>query len=201
MTDLAHKQVPFATAQSLTNTASQAARALRNEVEDVFNVKAPGLLRQLNPRPGRGMVVMARKSQGLTRMHARVGFPRRSKSGALMPRFDRHVTGATVTPYSSKLSAIPMRHVSRTGGGRIRKNHTPARLMQQRNVSIREIDGEKYIVKQTRKGLQFFYMLVPRHRVKKKYAFKAIVQNAVARNLQRNFNRNMVKAMRTARKR
>lgn len=201
MTDLAQKQMPFAVAKALTDTASDVAKALKLEVMDVFDIKAPGLLRQLNPRAGRGMVVMARKSDGLVRMKSIVGFPRRSKSGALMPRFDRHVTGAIVTPYNSKLEAIPLRAVSRTGGGKIRKNHQPRNLMMQKNVSIVEIDGDKFIVRRTRRKTTYFYLLVPRHAVRAKLGFKPIVQTVVTARLQRNFNRNMVKAMRTAKRR
>lgn len=182
------KQLPFATAKSLTDTAFDARK-------HVVDVSWPRAVTVRNRRfMGAAMRVEKATKRTLTaRLFDKLG---RASVGL-------HATGGTKRPRGRSI-AVPTKHVNRTGSGRVRKSQTPrAVLSSSKGFKTRLRSGDEAILqrqggKKSRR-VKVLYTLHPSARIRRRFPFERDVERVVRRRYPQHFIRNMRRALATAR--
>jgi len=210
LTDIEKNQFPFALAKSLTGTAKKAQMILREETGRRFNLH--GKFVENNIR------VIPSKKQDVKRGIAEAAVYTDKKIVRFMVQ---HEPGALRSPLSSKQIAVPiyLPKPYRTASGRIKKKWRPETLLKdfkgekgsgkarrrsktKRAFIIRAKSGDDLIVRRVsdkRRPLQILYLLTNRVKIKKHWLFEVTVRSVAGRSFERIFNRNLMKAVKTAR--
>lgn len=189
MNGVARQQVPFATAQALTQTAKDAQGDLKAEAGRMMTLR--------NAHTARGIrIKRADKRDGINAMNSQVG------------SIDWYVEGqsqdgdSTRTPRQSRYRYIPVK--ARTNKARsIPKRLKPSALAASPKVFWRHKSNGSALVYQRmgRKGnkLKLLYVAVPQQRIKPKLSLAKTVTLTAQRRLRRNFIKSMGKAIKSAR--
>ena len=192
MKRISKRQLPFATAAALTDTAKQAQDVVQGNLGRHFKLRNKGLKKAIAVKP-------ADKRQA--RIHSIVGVRPWAKFLRL------HALGGRKKSEKGHRVAIPTRIVQRTATGRIRKAQKPRRLRQRKGLSKRELAELQRIavrgkrnagVRITAKGTStggIFYLLRRSVRIRRTWPFQAEVVRTASANYLRNFRRRYKKAI------
>lgn len=192
----AQKQVPFATAKSLTNLAKIAQTSLRGDIQRGMTLRRPWTLKGIQ-------VKAAQKRDGLNGMYAEVG----SKDWYMADQLDDK--SSTRKAPSGKKQFLP--YAARRGGkaAQIPKGLRPAAITQSAKSGSGGQDG-KYFFKKGRGGrsmvyqnlkggkLRLLYTVGDVQNIKPKIQLSDSVRNAISSKVEREFIRQMQAAIRSA---
>lgn len=186
LTHAARRQVPYATAMALTQTAKDAQDETKRKMTGTMRLKSNWAKSGLRITP-------ARKNDGMWRMFAAVGH----RDWYMAQQLGR----MTVVRKSkeAEYQYIP-RGVKRSKTGRITKAMTPARLLKKRNVFMVKTGSERAAIYQ-KKGqkLILMYSAVKHQTVSPAMSLQDTVAKTAQKTFPRNWVRSMSKAMRTSR--
>lgn len=185
--DLAEKQMPFAVAAALTDTARQARDELRKNLPKHFKVRNPSVTRGIQYKPA-----SKRDNPPTALVHTEpwAGF------------LTLHVTGGVKHARGGRV-AVPTRIVKRTGKGRIKKAQKPRPLRERKGLEEGKLAKGQVVVRGVRsapKGLSIFYHLVRGARIRARWPLLQETEAVVKRELPANFKARMAHAVATARK-
>jgi hypothetical protein len=180
------KQVTFATAQALTQTAKDAQAAVIKSVESTFTVRN----NWTKPSNKFGIKIIPATKDKL-------------QSGVATDAdwLILHETSGTKTP-EGKSIAIPTENVRRTKRQLIQKSQRPGALRGKRDVVLRTKAGLVLYQRRGRKGatrLVALYRLEPRARIKQQSTVVAPTEKTVQAKLSNNFYQALQNAIATAR--
>jgi hypothetical protein len=178
------KQTIFATAVALTATAKDAQNAVIDELPKTFTIRGGWS----QPSNKFGIKVKTAKKSDLTAV-----------VGTMADWLELHESGGTKTPRGANI-AIPTTNVRRNKKEIIVRSNRPRNLPKAFILTTKA--GNKVIF--TRKGrgkkktLVALYNLEPRANIRKQSTFYEPIQKAVDKNLHKNFEQALIKALKTA---
>lgn len=180
------KQLNFATAVALTATATDAQGASLSEIRENFTLRNDWS----NPKNKMGVRIKPAKKNDLT---AEI-----KTASAFLEKFE---DGTDKLPRGKQI-AIPTQNVRRNKRDIITKANRPQSLRGKRTFLVETKAGlvlfqRKFTGKRSK--LVPLYVLRPRAKTPKKPSFYVPIRETVKKNLVRNFNEAMKKAMETAR--
>lgn len=179
------KQVTFATAQALTQTAKDAQSAVIKSVESTFTVRN----KWTQPSNKFGIkIIPARKDKLQSAVVTDADW------------LNLHETGGTKTPDGNSI-AIPTENVRRTKRQLIQKSQRPAALRGKRDVVLMTKNGPVLFQRRGRKGatrLVALYQLEPRARIKRQSTVLTPTEKTVQAKLSSNFHQALLNAIATA---
>ena len=182
LNDLERRQLPFATASALTDTAKDAQREEERAIERVFDRPTRFTTKAVGVTP-------ARK----TRLEARV-FIKRIQADYLALQ----ITGGTRHPRGRAIVLPVRKRVNKFGN--IPRN-TVKRLLARRDTFSGTVRGVAGIWQRQRGGrLKLMLAYEPQATYRKRYDFPGNVRRTVRRRFQSNFNRRWRIALATARR-
>ncbi|MEM7308885.1 MAG: hypothetical protein AAF682_19540 [Planctomycetota bacterium] len=178
--ELAERQLPFATAAALTDTAQAGRDKLRDTLDQHFRVRA-------RRRLERGITIQRAEKRDWPRPFAVIGT--RDEFMAL------HVTGGVKRPQrgASRL-AIPAKWIKRTTTGRIPKRWKPRQVRDRKSAFVTDDAIKHRPGKRARVQLQTVHLLRKRARIEPTWPFVAIVE----REARTVFPKRMVRRLRLA---
>lgn len=191
LTALARKQIPFATALSLTTTAKDVQADTRDQIRDSMTVRRKGVLAGVGIRA-------ARKSDGLTRMSSEVGH----RDWYMKEQMGNKTV--TRRPASGQFLMIP-RAVRKSKKASISKGRRPRPLVEKPKFFLKKTDGNRTAVYQrygTKKKpkLRLMYSGTTKQTINPKFNFYDHANRTIRRSGQRNFNRAMGKALKAGKR-
>lgn len=194
------RQLPYAVATALTRTAKAAGDALARGAESTMTIRQKWAARHKTASLGGGapksagfVSIPARKSDGLNGMAARVGH----SGWQMAQQMDDDATNRK--PLRSAYRFIPL-SVGRTNGGKVRKADKPAALMGKPGVFVRDTSSGPIMFRRGKGGrVTPLYKLVKAQRIAPRMNFNATVRAVAKANLQRELERALAQAFRTAR--
>ena len=180
------KQVTFATAQALTQTAQQAQAAVTKSVESTFTVRN----NWDKPSNKFGIKVIPATKDNL-------------QAGVATDAdwLTQHETGGTKTPAGNAI-AIPTENVRRTKRDIVQKSQRPGALRGKRDIVLMTRNGPVLFQRRGRKGntkLVPLYRLAPRAKIKKASTVLEPTEQTVQAKLADNFFKALQNATATAR--
>lgn len=177
------KQLPFATALALTQTAKDVQKAELKHLHTRFTIR--------NKWPERGPYAIKVQSATKKRLFSKV-----FTNADWMPV---HEFGGIKTPEGNNL-AIPTSNVKRGKTGKITKGQRPQNL--KRSFILTQSNGQKGIWKRTGRGkrseIKPMYWLEPRAKIKEWWDWFRVGFTTVNRTFNKNFSRALDRAIRTA---
>lgn len=203
--ELKTKQLPFATAKTLTRLAQDSREELRKELNSSLTIRSRGLLKKA--------VIYDRANKK--------DFPFPESSVGVSKDFDflsQHATGKTRIPLTridgGKYRAVPNpKAIKRTASGKINKKKRPTFLLRggmgkkssrvKRPFVLNTKKGQKLIVKRKTKKktpLIILYKLIPKATIKPEVDASGCVERFVNKNFNRYFGQEISKAIATAKK-
>ncbi|MCP4352303.1 MAG: hypothetical protein GY795_43145 [Desulfobacterales bacterium] len=181
---MASKQLPFATALALTNTAKKAQEKLRQGLGSKFTMRRTWVAKGIQ-------VKAANKRQPLHLMEAIIG----SKDEFML----RQELGGVKKGRSGHRIAIPV------GARRTRKSVTtkrswPTQVLKRKNVFILEQKfGREAIIQRNKSGdIKLLYLLQRKVKVKKRWDFRETVNEVAQEQFNSQFNKAFDRALDTA---
>jgi len=193
------KQLPFATAVALQNTAFD---VRRKAVGDTF----PSAFDSRNKNFATGVLIV---EPSRTKGAARRRVDKRKLHAAVYARdhatdyLETHARGGIKRPIDGRNIAIPTQHIKRTKSGKVSAAKRPRAIVDKPNTFIRRGSrGGQILQKGRRKGapLKTLYQLVPAATIPKRLSFYEDAAKVVQRRLVPNFRQSFDRAMRTARR-
>ena len=185
MGELATKQLPFASAVTLTRLAQLSAAKQRGYMQQQFDIRAPRVLR--------GITIESAKKRDWPNLAAKVG--------TLDEFIASHEEGGRKRPKrGAKRIAVPVRQVIKKGaGGKIATSRRPRALVKAGKV--RELEGVLRGQKGKRKGapMRAFYWLKPFVVLKPRLRFHSNASKVVGERYDEVFALEWEAALRSAR--
>lgn len=184
----ADRQLPFATAAALTDTARSARGVLREGMPRFFKVRNRGVANAVNYKPADKH---SREPTALVHTEPWAEF------------LTLQVVGGIKRGTHGNRVAVPTRIVRRTASGRVPKTLKPRPLRRRKGLEEGKLERGQIVVRGVRTvpdGLSIFYHLVRGARIKARWPFEEEVAAVVARELGRNFEKRLDQALRTARR-
>lgn len=183
---LADRQLPFALAASLTDTARQARDEVRSRMPKHFKVRNESVRNAVQFMPAD-----KRDPEPTALVHTQpwAGF------------LTLQVTGGTKRAHLGRV-AVPTRIVRRSARGRILKSLKPRPLRLRRGLEAGKVAEGVIVVRGVRMappGLSIFYHLVRGARIKARWPLEAEVRAVVVARFPGNFTTRLEQAIRTAR--
>lgn len=196
------KQLPFATAVALQNTAFD---VRRKAVGDTF----PSAFTSRNRTFAKGVLIV---EPSRTKGAARRRVDKRKLHAAVYARdhvtdyLETHARGGHKIPFDGKHLAIPVRELrDRRGARGIPKSYRPKAVLAKKKsfINTTRKTGQLMILQRKTKKqypLRAFYILEPRAKITKSLRFYEDAAKVVQRRLAPNFRQSFDKAMRTAKR-
>ena len=188
LTNVQRKQLPFATAGALTDTAFD---VRKHVVEKTFP---------------RDFDLKNKRFAGATLRVEKAN--KRKLRAAVYDRLGREyletqARGGVKRPIDGRNIAIPTHHIKRTASGKVGAAKRPRAVLGKPNTFIRRTSsGGQILQKGRRKSapLKTLYQLVPLARIPKRLRFYEDAAKVVQRRMVPNFKKSFERAMRTARR-
>lgn len=177
---MAKKEVPFATALSLTWTAKDARDAVRARAKKAFTLRTGWVERGIQFRG-------ARKDTLVAMVGTRDAF------------LVKQETGGVQRPLKSKRFALPA-GVRKNKQQRITPSKRPKRLLKLKKVFITQTRGGEAIAERRGRGgkqVRVLYLLRPRTKLEPTFRFERTVTQTVGRVLSKNFGLALGRALAT----
>ena len=186
--DLKRKQMPFAMALAITQTAKDARESIRKEMSAEMQLRSNFLT-----RASQLQVISANKNDGLHRMKAIIGH----KHWAMAQQMGNQ--SVTRTPNRARYLFKPIA-VKRTKTGRIPKRLKPSHVLDQKNVYLHKGPKGPAIYQHYGQGKQsrrLLYVLVRHQKINPAMSMSKTVSKVTAKQLSKNFGSAMRRALRT----
>lgn len=189
--ELARRQLPFATAAALTDTALDARDRLRGTLDRYFTVRAKA-------RMQRGISIQRAEKRHWPRPFALVG----SRDEFMVP----HVTGGTKRPQrGAKTVTIPAKWIKRTATGRIPKSIKPRQLREKKGTVVTDEEIKRRPpgarAKARTRGLQVVYLRRRSVKIDDRWPFESLVRLATRTHYPVHFEAQLRDAVATAKRR
>lgn len=184
--DIRRRQLPFATALSLTRTAAEAQSEIRRGLPSRFTIRNDFISR------GVRMKKATKRSPSAVVEWSAPGGPRRA---GFAKRLAIQETGGKKRP-SRRYLALP-RGVKRGKTGTIPRSKTPGRLLKRKNVFIRDVQGGAAIFQRVGRALpRLLYYLTPQTAdVDARFEFRETAARTARRIYPREFGRALAQAL------
>lgn len=186
LTDIARRQIPFASAKTLTMTAKDAQKSLQVEIAAVMTLRTPEV--------NKGVIVTpARKADGIHRMQSIVGH----RSWYMAQQMGKRIV--TRKPRSGKYEYIP-RGVRKTKTGKISRNYKIKNVFKLKGTYItKPKNGRAAIFKRVNGRPVLLYSAIKKQTITPKMDMFETSGRVAKKQMPRNFIKAMRSAMRTAR--
>ena len=179
------RQLPFATAKSVTEVTLGARDTVRDRMGYTFRIKSRRVPKGVQARTA-----------------SKADWPAPTGSVGVRDRFMAdHAIGRVRKPKSTRTIAIPTRLVGHTNTGKVRAAQRPERLLKKPSAKIAE--GTLRVPKPRARGqarrVSIMYLFRRRILIRKRWPFIRQVHDHVERNYEEVFLRNLRRAVASAR--